>query len=652
MNQEINCLKTINQFLTRCLILLIALLVPNCVANGTEPQATDPVAAGITFDFDRVDIKTFISAVSNFTGKNFIVTPEVHGEISIFCSTPLTVQAAFAVFQSVLDLHGYAAVEVGTVVKIVASGVASYEATPVIIGAQIPDSYAPDSIATMIYQVKNTEPMKLRSVIQGVVSKAGRVVLQDNGNTFMITDKTAHLRKLALVLESFDRVTEDRSTQTFVLSHAEVSQVAAKLQPYLSQFSEHSPDAAKPILLDDPRTNSLIVTAAERDLLMIKDLLKLLDVPRPESLSTVEVKFLEFADAASTAEVLKAQIQAESAKAQAASTQATVVAVPANNALIISGPPSSLELLEAILKQLDVPLAQVLVEAVIVEVSSKRFNELGIEWRGMDAPTEDSVRGFGGTSFPASDGESPLNKAATQPFDQSSGLALGMVKGTISFGGVEFLNIGALLHALQTNTDVNVLSTPRLMTLDNQEAEIVVGEERPYLKSSQTTDSDQLLRTYEFKDVGITLRLTPHISQGHLVRLNLFQEIKSFVTESDIGAITTTKRQARTTVVVEDGQTVVIGGLIRDDTQGTTLKVPCLGSLPLLGNLFKSMRRERAKTNLLIFITPHILATTTAAHQLSKDLIDDSQQQSGRPSHTEQLSDDLNFILDLPPDGH
>ena len=295
------------------------------------------------------------------------------------------------------------------------------------------------------------------------------------------------------------------------------------------------------------------------------------------------------------------------------------------NSLIIIASPQDYGVIEEVIKKLDIVRAQVYVEALIAEVTLDKVKDLGVEWNA----TEDVKGDFdplGGTDFGLMDAVQGAGETAL------SGLVMGVTKGFVTIDGTDIPDLKALLHFYSGDSDVNILSTPRLLTTDNEEAEILVGEERPFLKSSQLTTEGSTVRTWEYKAVGITLKITPHISKGKLLRLEIFTEIKSFVEElaGEVGAVVTTKRQATTSVIVEDGSTVVIAGLIRDDKIGSIAKVPILGDIPLLGWLFKSRRQAKIKTNLLIFITPRIVNTAADLLKITEE------EQEQREKHIEE----------------
>jgi general secretion pathway protein D len=350
---------------------------------------------------------------------------------------------------------------------------------------------------------------------------------------------------------------------------------------------------------------------------MLKGAIAKLDREVPRGKGNIHVYYLQNAVAEDLAKILSgvAKEAGEGAKGGTTAVKAplsslgekiSILADKTTNALIITASPQDFAVIEEVIKKLDIVRAQVYVEALIAEVTLDKVTQLGVQWNWTEEPKEGGYKRYGGTDFNMPDA---LTDAAV------AGFLMGVTKGFV--GSSDVPDIKALLQMYTGDSNVNVLSAPRLLTTDNQEAQIIVGEERPFLKSSQLTSDSSTIQTWDYKDVGITMKLTPHISKGTLLRLDIFAEIKSFVEEVKglSGAVITTKRQATTSVVVEDGSTVVIAGLIRDDSTGSIGKVPILGDIPLLGWLFKSRSQNKIKTNLLIFITPRII---TAAEDLKK----------------------------------
>lgn len=403
-------------------------------------------------------------------------------------------------------------------------------------------------------------------------------------------------------------------TQVVPIQYANVNDVKALFTPLVSKES---------LLVVYQPTNTLIVTDTLSNINRLLTILKELDQEVPRGKGNIHVYYLQNAVAEDLAKILMgvAKEAGEGAKGGATAAKASfaplgekvsILADKPTNALIITASSQDYAVLEEVIKKLDIVRAQVYVEALIAEVTLEKVSQLGVEWNWTENPVDGQYKQYGKTNFGMLDA---LKQGAL------NGLIMGVSKGMITSGTSSFPDIKALVQFYGGDTDVNVLSAPRLLTTDNQEATIIVGEERPFLKSAQTNVGDTLstvqLQSWDYKDVGITMKITPHISKGKLLRLDIFAEIKSFVEDVKglTGAAVTTKRQATTAVVVEDGSTVVIAGLIRDDRSGSIGKIPILGDIPLLGWLFKNRSQTKNKTNLLIFITPRIV---TSAEDLRK----------------------------------
>ena len=404
-----------------------------------------------------------------------------------------------------------------------------------------------------------------------------------------------------------------------------------------------------------------------------EDLIAKLDIPTPEGRGQIHVYYLAHANAEELAKVLTAQAGEMSRPPGSRETTGTtprstirrpttpttpttpatpttpttvttasgvtITADKPTNSLVISAPPEAYATLKGIIEKLDIRRSQVLVESLIAEITFDKARALGVEWRVIDDP-DGGTQVFGSsTGAGGSTATGVLDALTLNPLTPTPGLLIGALRNSITIGGREIFNIPAILRAFQGDSDVNILATPNLLTTDNEEAEIIIGEERPFLRSAQDTPvggvgGTSTVRTFEFRDTGITLRLTPQISQGKTVRLNLDQEITNFVSESETGAVTTTKRSAKTTVIVDDAQTIVIGGLIQENRNEAQTQVPCLGNLPVLGWAFRQSSERKRKTNLLIFITPHIITSPDDVRRIT----DHKRQQSDRaPEIEEQL---------------
>jgi general secretion pathway protein D len=540
-------------------------------------------------------------------------------------------------------------------------------------------------MVTHLVPLKFADINEVRNMLTPLISKDGNITAYGPSNTIILTDLASNVNRLVKIIQEVDIKVTDEQIVVVTLKFASAidlaPQVSAAVEARLGETAAAAPGRPRAPrgvprpgvpgaavvgpekvfrVIADPRSNALILVAARDEMAIALDLIEKLDVRLPPGRAQIHVYYLENALAEDLAKVLTAQAQdlvrAVGQQPTPGARQPTVAApapppppppaqtgpvsgvVPtatgerkititpdkATNALVVTAIPEDYQALVEVIKKLDIPRRQVYVEAAVVEISLEKTRDLGVEFRFTGNPENSSEQGFGGTSFGL------INQVATNPLS-ISGLAIGIIEGTVTFGGQTFLNIGAFLQAIQQTSDVNVLSTPHLLTTDNQEAEIVVASNIPFVTAtSQTTVST--LTTIERKDVGIILRFTPQVSEGDKVTLKIFEEISAIQATVTAGidprqvGPTTSKRTAKTTVVVDSKQTVVIGGLFRDDADATEQKVPCIGDIPLLGKFFGRTQDNTRKTNLVIFLTPHIVRTAEDLKRIKEQVGEHHQQ--------------------------
>ncbi|MBI2369411.1 MAG: type II secretion system secretin GspD [Deltaproteobacteria bacterium] len=645
---------------------------------GAPAPPTQPAQPLISLDFKDVDLQTVVKFFSELTRKNFILDEKVTGKVTILSPTRITVDEAYHVFESVLLFKGYTTVPVGKALKIIPIREARQSSLQTVTETAPPPPPS-DSYMTRLVPLRNVAAGEMVGLLAPLVPRESSITAYPPTNTLIITDTGSNIERLLKIVSDLDVERYREQVEVIPLRYATAESVAKTVVTLLTQRQARMrvppvPGAPAPPplpaeltkVIPDQRTNALIVLGNQPTIQELRTLVERLDVEAPKGPSRINVYYLENADAESLAKVLVELTQrararraeevarpprpgppappplppgvprlpvpgappAPSPAAAPSPEEATerglgelgeeirITADKATNALIIVSSPQDYETLKEIIKKLDMRRRQVYVEAAIMEISLEKTKELGIEFRLPVSPTDTGTRITGGTDFGG------ISGAATNPF-ALSGLAVGILRGTFTFRGQEFLNIGALLRALQTEQDVNVLSTPHLLTSDNQEAEIVVGDNVPFITGQSLTTGGVSQTIIERKDVGLTLRLTPQINEGDHVKLTIAQEISALkdnplLPATQVGP-TTTKRAAKTTVVVRDQQTVVIGGLLRDDTTETEKKVPVLGDIPVLGWLFKSKEKRDTKTNLLIFLTPHIVREPTDIAQITEE---------------------------------
>ncbi|MDY7031437.1 MAG: type II secretion system secretin GspD [Thermodesulfobacteriota bacterium] len=645
---------------------------PRNSVYGEEGKKTDDIGRErvtqtskgkmITMNFDEVDIRLMVKFISELTGKNFVMDDKVKGKVTIISPTKITVEEAYKVFESVLEVHGYTTVEAGKIVKIIPSREARHRDVETQAGKDVAAVMREDRIVTQLIPLEYADANEIKKLFAPLVSKNSSIVSYTATNTIILTDVSSNIYRLIKIIKEIDIAGSAEKTTVVALEYASAQSLSSEL---LSLFDSKEQrrvvkkkgtqvTTAAPIkIIPDERTNSLIIRASLQTTTKIMNMIEELDKPTPRGKDRIHVFYLENASAEDLADVLSkfpSKGKGEKGRAPILGENVSIAADKSTNSLIITASPQDYTVLKEIIKKLDIMRAQVLVEALIAEVSLDKTKEFGVEWRSFEQPETGDYTFFGGTSLPiGTEGSGGIDQLIANPYGTSpSGLFLGAVKGVITFGDQEFLNLGALIRAFQSDSDINILSTPHILTMDNEEAEIIVGEERPFLTSSQTTDTGSVTNTYEYKDLGVTLRITPQISKGGMVKLNIFQEIKSFVEQIEIGAINTTKRQAKTTVIVENGEMVVIGGLIRDETRKGLSSVPCLGNIPVLGWLFKAIYQADTKTNLMVFITPHIIKSPEDLKKITVEKKEESERvkQEYQKMKDMEIKDNFKILLE------
>ena len=568
-------------------------------------------AGNVTLNFKDADIRAIIEFVAGFSHKNFLVDKRVKGRVTIVSPTPIPEKDAYKVFLSILEVNGYSAVESGDVVKIIPMSEAKQKGGPVASG-QVPQ--AGDMLITHLIPLKHASAQQLVGVLRPLMSPNSFLTAYAPANMLVLSDTASNAEKIARIVRSLD-VSEAVGVRLFPLKYASAEKVASTLQRmYQATAAPGRPVAAVRVIAHNPG-NVLVVVAPGDVMREISSVVRRLDVKPAQGSGRVWIRYLKNADAEDVSKVIASLISgkasAKNGKPMFAG-EVKVVADPATNALLITADPADHKALDALIDKLDIRRLQVLVEALIVEISGSGAQQFGMEFRGMGDFTQPGRRAIGGTTF-SNQGGVNIGSVATNPLNPGAGLAVGVVDGTVTFAGKQFLNLGALLRALETKTDVNILSTPNILTMDNEEAEIIVGQNVPFLTGQNATQGGTAnpFQTIERKDVGLTLRVTPQISEGDTIRLKIYQEVSSVSPGSSkaTGAtdIVTNKRSIKTTVLANDGNIIVLGGLIRDDNSTSVQRVPCIGAIPVLGEPFKFTENTTRKTNLMVFLRPHII---------------------------------------------
>jgi general secretion pathway protein D len=630
------------------------------VAKTRQPitkNAADTGGQFITMDFDGVDIKVFIKFIADITGKNFIIDDKVTGKITVISPRKMSLDEAYRVFLSVLEVNGFGTVDMGGVTKIVRSADAitkSLETT------MEPPLLKDDSMITQIIQLKYVDANDIKNLLSPLMSKTSSQLLSyPQSNVLIVTDNKANIRKLMDILKVVDVAGFAQEVKIIPLTYASAADLASKLNDILSEGKQEEVQRLRTMRQQDvagaktatkiipyERTNSLIVLAAPTDVSGIEELIKKLDIPTPAGKGDIHVFYLQYANAEDMAKVLTEIPTPDNPEAPVAPLAGQKGAPPQQpaaprttqnpalkeqnikispdketNSLIIYADPYAYKSLIETIKYLDIPRKQVYVKALIMEVNTSHDFNFGVEWTYASDFKYDhnnktgAVIGRTGNSFITSPGDLP-----TGPLLGVIGEAITIKQGSTT---LTFPNMSSFIHAMAKDSDVNVISTPQILTMDNKEAEIKVGSNVPYLTNTytDTTNLNNQQRTFDYRDVGVTLKLTPQINQQGDIRMKLFTETSTLVqgTGDQQYAPTTLKRSASTTVNIHDGSTMVIGGLIGDTLSVGNSRVPFLGDIPILGYLFKSISRSREKTNLYIFLTPYIIDTNDKAQGLYRE---------------------------------
>lgn len=601
---------------------------------STEKRKEKPGERYVTLDFDNVNIEVFVKFVSELTGKNFIIDDKVRGKVTILSPKKIPLSDVYKVFLSVLEINGFATVPVGDLVKIVPSAVAREKSVETRTGKDGKD--ADDRIVTQIIALDRANPDEVKRVLDPIVSRTSSVLSYPPANILIITDYLSNVRRLQQIIQALDVEGAGEQITYVPLANASASEVVRSLTTI---FQQRRPNLTPVRLVADSRTNSVIIFASVADTSSVRSLIEFMDKDVPRGESNIQVYRLQNSVAEDLAKVLtsivsqSAQSASSSAPAVAGapgqrvtapvvSRNVQVVSDKATNTLVIMAEREDYKVLETIIKQLDVPRAMVYIEALIMEVKANKDFNLGVEWRGIK--DTGSITGFDDARSAAFIGSGtnilPAAKIASGIASLAfpGGFSMGIIGAGIKIGDILFPTIGAVVQAYRYDSDVSILSTPQLLTLDNEEAEISVGSNVPYITRQQEASTTTLVNynTYDYKDVGVVLNITPNINEEDFVRLRISQEVTKVTSGEDKSTPTTLKRTVKTSIVVKDKETVVIGGLIGDSTEGGINKVPLFGDIPLLGWLFKSKTTKREKTNLYVFLTPHIVRTQQEAAAL------------------------------------
>ncbi|EMD99683.1 type II secretion system protein GspD [Pseudomonas stutzeri] len=616
--------------------LLAAPLPLLAVEPGIEPSPNQQ--DGWTINLKDADIRAFIDQISQLSGQTFIVDPRVKGQVSVVSNATLSLSEVYQLFLSVMATHGFSVLTQGDVARVVPNAEAKAEAGGGPTGG--------DQLETRVIQVQHTSAAELIPLIRPLVPQFGHLAAVSSANALIISDRSANIARIEDLVRQLDRA-ESNDYAVLNLQHGWAMDIAEVLRNSLMRGDAKTTSGVQ--IIADSRTNRLIFIGPSEARGKLAALAQSLDTPTTRSANTRVIR-LRHNDAKSLAETLgdiseglKNPESGESATT-ARPQNILIRADESLNALVLLADPELIGTLESIVRQLDVPRAQVMVEAAIVEVSGDITDALGVQW-AVDA--RGSTGGAGGVSF----GNTGISVGSVLNAINENEIPENLPDGAII--GIGTRSFGALITALSSNSKSNLLSTPSLLTLDNQEAEILVGQNVPFQTGSYTTDAagaNNPFTTIERQDIGVTLKVTPHINEGATLRLQIEQEISSIAPSASLTAqavdLVTNKRAIKSTILAEDGQVIVLGGLIQDDVTRTNAKVPLLGDIPFLGALFRSTQETHVKRNLMVFLRPTVIRDRAGLAALSgkkysdiRVIETDSASPSILPANPAQLFD-------------
>ncbi len=619
---------------------------------GAPGVALTPRAGEVVLNFQGADLQAVVKAMSQMTGRNMLIDPRVRGQVTIVSARPMPVAAGYQVFLSALKTQGFTAVEgPGDAVRIIPVAEAK-AAAPV--NEQDGPPRGGEQVITHVVIGQHVAVAQLQNVLRPLMSPTSQLSVYDPANALIITDYADNVRRLLRIIERIDQPT---STDVTVIPVQHASAIdLAELVVRLSGTGIAAPGVVPGVpptqiaaggdrfsVVPDGRTNSILLRSDNPGrIALLRSLIERLDVPA-RAIGSTRVIYLKHAEATKLVEVLRGMLSAAAAAAPAqtgapgarpgGAAPSLIQADEATNSIIINASDTVYNNLRLVIEQLDIRRAQVYVEALIAEMNADRTDELGFQWAGVTGAGSSAVGAF--ANFPAANPSIAAAVAAPGPAAAAaSGLTVAVLGKSITLpDGTTVRGLGALARALTANQLGNILSTPNILTLDNYQAKIVVGQNVPFVTgsfataaavSTAGTPAVNPFQTIERRDVGLTLRIKPQISEGSTVRLEIYQEVSDVATTTTAGAsdLVTNKRSIETKIVVDDGNTIVLGGLIQNTLNQTTQAVPFLGAIPILGALFRFRSEERKRTNLMIFLRPVIIRSPEDSYRVTADRYD------------------------------
>jgi general secretion pathway protein D len=606
-----------------------------CVTAATAQER-------VTLNFVNADLDSVVRAIGHYTGRTFVVDPRVKGTLNLVSQRPMTKSQALAALTTALRLQGFAIVDVGGVSRVVPEADAKFQ------GGSVDTSIAPssnrgDQVQTQVFRLQYEPVANVLPVVRPLVPPNSPVTAYPSSNSLVVTDYADNLRRIDKVIAALDRPPAS-DIEVIPLKYAIASDMAVIVVRVTEQTGATPDPLQKVTAMADPATNSLVVRSASPTALrLVKSLVERLDQPSAagQGVYVVPLKNMEATALAKTLSAIRindpatglrpvgaamgGQAPAASGASGAPGTP-TIVPDTSSNSLVISASDTAYRQLRSVMDRLDIRRAQVFIECLLLEVTSDQAAEFGIQWQGgLDKVSSDTRAVIGGTNFGTP--SQNIVSAAQNLGNLGKGLNIGVIKGTLTIPGLGTVtNLNMLARALETTAKANILSTPNILTLDNEEAKLVVGQNVPFITGQFVSQAGGAtvtpFQTIERKDVGLTIKIKPQISEGGTVRMNIYEEVSAVLDTQNPAGIITTKRALETNVLVDDANIVVLAGLVQDQLDTVVEKVPGLGDLPVVGALFRYTTRHKQKTNLMLFLRPHVVRDESAVRVLTTDRYD------------------------------
>jgi general secretion pathway protein D len=599
-----------------------------------EEGSSSSRPAYVTMNFKDVDLHVFIKFISELSGKNFLIDPNVRGTVTIISPQRVTVDEVYQVFLSVLEVNGFTTLDAGQVIKIIPTAAAKTKATETVLQRRLGPQE--DKIITQLIPLKYADAAFLGKLMASLVERTGLLIPYQETNTIIVIDTQSNINRLVRIIKELD-VPGDEEIWVVSLKHAKADDLAKKILTVLQEKRVAGGPAKQELkIMADERTNSLVALATPPQMARIRTLVERLDQSLARPRENIHIYSLQNAVAENLATVI-AEIHGKGTKDEKIQTppiskDVQITADKATNSLVIIAEPEEYAILLEVIKKLDRPRAMVYVEALIMEVSATKAMDLGVEWRlGNEYDGGYGEGKPGGVWFTGARGEGSSVTEIASTGTLPAGFVAGVIGRGITLGSVTFPTIAAFVRAVKTDTDFNIISTPQILTLDNEEASIEVGQNIPFVTRVDLGDqtTSRAIQSFEYKDVGVTLKVTPQINEEGFIRLQVEESISAVLSQTALGgtvlAPTTAYRTAKTSINVQAGETAVIGGLIAETLDRGTTQTPCLGNIPAFGWLFKTTSDRDDKTNLMVFLTPHVIRDTEDAREIygaKKDHID------------------------------